>query len=64
MLDVDALTYLQNKPKILNESITCMYHLYLLPGKIWPFWVVVYGHAFHSKIGYALLMRTITSKTT
>ena len=27
---VYALTYLQNKPKILHESITCRYHLYLL----------------------------------
>ena len=29
MLDVYALTYLQNKPKILHESITHRYHLYL-----------------------------------
>ena len=31
MLDVYALTYLQNKPKIFHESITHRYHLYLLP---------------------------------
>ena len=35
MLDVYALTYLKNKPKILHESITCRYHLYLLSYKIW-----------------------------
>ena len=34
MLYVYALTYLQTKPKILHESITCRYHLYLLPCKI------------------------------
>ena len=30
ILDVYALTYLQNKPKNLHESISFRYHLYLL----------------------------------
>ena len=30
MLDMYALTCLQNKPKILHESISFRYHLYLL----------------------------------
>ena len=62
---------------LLFRSIT-MQNLEIVTSKLaelWPFIkiqsncvyymvVVVYGHAFHSKIGYALLMRTITSKTT
>ena len=35
ILDVYALTCLQNKPKNLHESISCRYNLYLLSCKIW-----------------------------
>ena len=46
-LDVYTLAYLQNKPKILHESITRMYHLYLLPCKIWMLYLqnwLIYGY--------------------
>ena len=43
--------HLTNQKTVRNAQVT-VYSLYIVV-------VVVYGHAFHSKIGYALLMRTI-----
>ena len=60
MLDVYALTYLQNQPKILHESITHRYHLYLLPCKIWILQLQnwpTYGYfGFSSSLTYTIII--------